>query len=323
MLRRSRVWLVIGGLVAAAVIYELFGRFIAYTDDAYVRSDLVTVAPLVTGRIVAVHVVDNQPVQAGDALISIDQEPFRLLVAQKTAEVAEAAALIAGDQNAIAAAEDLVRSASSAADFAHKSQVRDTTLSSNADISVQTLDQANDVLRRADAALAAAQANVQRAKSEAATHQATQARAKAELDTARWQLERTQVIAPTDGTINNLTVRAGDTAVADVPLIGIVDAHAWRIIANYKQDRLPSFALGGTAWIWLDSHPWHFYRARIAGIARGISRSPDQEKLLPYVAPTTDWIRLQRRFPVTLTLVDPPPDLTLYMGADARAIVFP
>jgi Fusaric acid resistance protein family len=40
------------------------------------------------------------------------------------------------------------------------------------------------------------------------------------------------------------------------------------------------------------------------------------------VAPTTDWIRLQRRFPVTLVLVDSPPDLTLYMGADARTIIF-
>ncbi|MGM4876409.1 hypothetical protein AB7645_34860 [Bradyrhizobium sp. 956_D2_N1_5] len=46
-------------------------------------------------------------------------------------------------------------------------------------------------------------------------------------------------------------------------------------------------------------------------------------RLLNYVAPTTDWIRLKRRFPVTLTLVDPPPDLRLYMGADARVVVLP
>ena len=45
--------------------------------------------------------------------------------------------------------------------------------------------------------------------------------------------------------------------------------------------------------------------------------------LLPYVAPTTDWIRLQRRIPVTIVLVDPPPDGTLYMGADARTVILP
>jgi multidrug efflux system membrane fusion protein len=86
---------------------------------------------------------------------------------------------------------------------------------------------------------------------------------------------------------------------------------------------LRKFTIGGEAWVWLDSQPWRLHRARIAGIARGISRDPDAEKLLPYVAPTTDWIRLQRRFPVTLTLVDPPPDLNLFMGADARTVIFP
>jgi multidrug efflux system membrane fusion protein len=45
--------------------------------------------------------------------------------------------------------------------------------------------------------------------------------------------------------------------------------------------------------------------------------------LLNYVSPTTDWIRLQRRFPITLTLVDPPGDLKLYMGADARVLILP
>jgi membrane fusion protein, multidrug efflux system len=64
-------------------------------------------------------------------------------------------------------------------------------------------------------------------------------------------------------------------------------------------------------------------RAKIAGIARAIGRHPTPGGLLPYVAPATDWIRLQRRFPVTLTLVDPPEDLKLYMGADARVVILP
>ena len=71
------------------------------------------------------------------------------------------------------------------------------------------------------------------------------------------------------------------------------------------------------------SEPWHLHRAKVTGIARGISREPAPGLLLPYVAPTTDWIRLQRRFPVTLTLTDPPEELKLYMGADARVLILP
>jgi multidrug efflux system membrane fusion protein len=115
----------------------------------------------------------------------------------------------------------------------------------------------------------------------------------------------------------------GDTAQADVPLIGIVDARAWRIVANFKESYIRGFAVGSTAWVSLDSNPWHLRRAKVTGIARGISREPVPNRLLNYVAPTTDWIRLKRRFPVTLTLVDPPPDLRLYMGADARVVVLP
>jgi multidrug efflux system membrane fusion protein len=106
-------------------------------------------------------------------------------------------------------------------------------------------------------------------------------------------------------------------------MIGIVDANAWRIMANYKQYYIRSFRVGGEAWVWLDSSPWHLHRARITGIARGFSRDPQAPMLLPYVAPTTDWIRLQRRIPVTIVLIDPPPDGVFYMGADARTVIFP
>ncbi|HEY2540949.1 MAG TPA: hypothetical protein VGI28_15860, partial [Stellaceae bacterium] len=72
----------------------------------------------------------------------------------------------------------------------------------------------------------------------------------------------------------------------------------------------------------LDSYPWHVHRAVVQGIARGISRRQTPNTLLPYVEPTTDWIRLERRFPVTFVLRDPHPDVILHMGSDARTLIF-
>jgi multidrug efflux system membrane fusion protein len=322
MTRRTRVALVGGGLLTGFVLYELVTSFVAYTNDAYVRSDLIGVAPEVTGRIVAVHVVDNQTVRKGDLLVTIDPTPFQLVVAQKQAEIEEARAQVAADQDTIAAAQDALTAATAAFEFARVTQERTARLTSTGDVSRQQLDQANDNLQRAQAEVSSEQAAIAKAHATADLHRAVQARAEAEMATAQWELSRTHMAAPADGTINNLTVRVGDTAQENVPLIGIVDAHAWRIIANYKQDYIRGFELGRTAWVWLDSQPWHFHRARIDGIARGISRDAEPSKLLPYVAPTTDWIRLQRRFPVTITLVDPPPSLKLYMGADARTVIF-
>ncbi len=198
-----------------------------------------------------------------------------------------------------------------------------TTLASAQDVSRAEVDQATDTVRRANAARDSARQAVDQAQAGLAQHEASLSRAKADLALAEWQLARTKLVAPTTGTVTSLTLRVGDTAQVDVPLIGIVDAKAWRIIANYKEGYIRGFAVGGTTWISLDSSPWHLRRARIAGIARGISRDPVPNRLLNYVPPTTDWIRLQRRFPVTLTLLDPPPDLKLYMGADARVLVLP
>jgi len=322
----TRGWcvaLVVAAVLGVVACYELATYFVAYTDDAYVRSDLIAVTPQVTGRIIAVQVVDNQTTRGGEPLVTIDPEPFELVIAQKKAEIAEATAQVDADHDAITAAQADADAAQARADLARATQRRMTALSSSGTVSRETLDKANDDLRSAEAVEAASAAAIARARSLATMHQAAQARAQAEMARAQWQLARTQVAAPGDGTISNLTIRIGDNAEANVPLIGIVDAHAWRVIANYKQSYLRELHVGQTAWIWLDSQPWHFHRARIAGIGRGISRDPAPEKLLPYVAPTTDWIRLQRRFPVTLTFDELPVDFSLYMGADARVVIFP
>ncbi|MGC1408661.1 MAG: HlyD family secretion protein [Acetobacteraceae bacterium] len=323
MTRRKRVLLVAGGLFAAAWLYEGLTRIVAYTNDAYVRSDLVAVAPLVTGQIVAIHVADNQPVKRGDRLISIDPVPFQLALTEQQAEIDRAEAQLAVDRDDVNAAVDSYNGATADANFARETLQRTASLARTSDATQAQLEQANNAMARSQTVAAARQADIARSRALLAVHEAALAAARAAQATAQWQLARTEIVAPVDGTINNLNLQPGDMARADQALIGIVDAKTWRIIANYKQSYLPLFHIGDTAWVWLDSHPWHFHRARIAGIARGISRSENEAALLPYVAPTTDWIRLQHRFPVTITLIDPPPDLTLYMGADARTVIFP
>ncbi len=323
MTRRRRIGIAAAVVVGIFVLYEVVTSFVAYTADAYVQSDLVAVAPQVSGRIIAVSVVDDQTVRKGDRLATIDPVPFQLVADQHRAELAEATAQVAADQDMIAAAQDALKGALAAQTYARDNHTRVADLARAEDVSAEDLQKAEDDLRQADARVEAGQAAIQRAQATASMHQAAQARATAELATAEWQLSRTNLVAPANGTVTNLTVRPGDTAQVDVPLIGIVDADAFRIIANFKQSFIRGFSEGDAAWVWLDSEPWHLHRARVAGVARGISRDPTPDRLLPYVSPTTDWIRLQRRFPVTVKLVDAPPDLKLYMGADARVLILP
>jgi multidrug efflux system membrane fusion protein len=318
-----KILLALAVVLVLFVAWETLTTFVAYTDDAYVRSNLVAFAPQVTGHVVGVHVRDNQAAHRNDLLISIDPVPFQLTFDARKAKLQEAQAQANAARDQVTVAQDTLQAAVAARDLAAATQRRTRALSADSFASRQTLDTATASMQRAEADVESAQAGIARAQRMVAASEAAIAVAQADLATAEWELSRTKVYAPVDGTINNLTVEVGDTARADVPLIGIVDAAAFRIVANYKQSYIRNFRVGGTAWVWLDSYPWHFFRARIQGIARGINRNETLPTLLPYVAPTTDWIRLQRRFPVTLTLEERPPGDWLFMGADARVVIFP
>jgi multidrug efflux system membrane fusion protein len=320
--RLRRVVTVGGTLLFLFVAWETFTYFIAYTDDAYVRSDLVAVAPEITGPIVAVHIVDNQPIRKGDRLVTIDPVPFQLEANQRQAQIDESAALLRVAQEELSTAKAAFDQATSSHTYAAQEQSRYADLAKNSYAPRAELDKWNDELQRAAAAMTIAQTAISKAQTNISVQQAALDLAKAQMATAQWKLGKTEIVSPADGTITNLTVRVGDTGTQNIPLIGIVDANAWRIMANYKQYYVRSFKVGDEAWVWLDSAPWRFRRARITGIARGFARDPQAPMLLPYVAPTTDWIRLQRRIPVTIVLLDPPPDGVLYMGADARTVIF-
>src|SRR5258708_18181421 len=65
---RRRVLLVLSAIILALVLYWASGYVFAYTDDAYVTYDFVDDAPYISGRIVSMHIVVNQPEKNGDLL---------------------------------------------------------------------------------------------------------------------------------------------------------------------------------------------------------------------------------------------------------------
>ena len=263
---RRRVLLTLGAIVLAFGLYWASSYLFAYTDDAYVTSDFVSVAPYVGGRIISVNIVDNQAVAKGSVLAEIDQTPFRLALNEKQAKRTEAEAQLAVDRDLIASAQAQRDDAAARERLASDNLRRTTPVAAAGFASRQALDTATAQEQEAKAALADAETAIAKAKQTLALHQATVATITAEIAVVQWQLDQTKLLAPTDGTITNLTLRVGDQAVENAPLIGLVDAHAWRIFANYKESVIRHMRVGGTAWVWLDTYPWHVHRARIQGM---------------------------------------------------------
>jgi multidrug efflux system membrane fusion protein len=316
-----RRWLVVL-LCVAAIVYFGIDHVVLYTDDAYVQSDFVPIAPEVDGVVQSLAVTDNQSVKTGDRLLQLDPEPFRLAFALKQEQVAAAVADMQEKTAAAAVIASQIDSSSAALHLAQQTYDRVKSLASDQIVSREQMDSATEGLRAAQDRLAQAHAQAGVAARQVDMAKVAVEAAKAGQAIAAYDLSRTAINAPVDGYVTNLTLRPGVYAKVGSPLIGLVDLNRFRITANFKEYAAASLEPGTPVWIWLDSHAWHVFRGRVASVGRGIARDNSPGLLLPYVAPTTNWIRLLRRLPVTIVFDPPVPRDELYMGADARVLVF-
>lgn len=71
---------------------SLYGHFYVNTEDAYVNAHVVQITPRITGKVVNLHVTNNQYVKKGDPLFDIDLEPYQVSVDAAQAEYALASA---------------------------------------------------------------------------------------------------------------------------------------------------------------------------------------------------------------------------------------
>ncbi len=84
---------IIGGVILlAAVGFWLYSRGYESTDDAQVDGHLNGVTARIDGDVKAVHVEENQSVQAGDLLVELDPRDYQVAVEQAQAQLLKAQA---------------------------------------------------------------------------------------------------------------------------------------------------------------------------------------------------------------------------------------
>ena len=111
---RLRVWLALAALLlvlaGAGSGYWWLSRGQVSTDDAFIDGNVVALAPQIGGRVTALHIADNEQVQASQLLVEIDPSPFEAALAQARANLAAAEA----SRSAAAADLELTRAATAA-----------------------------------------------------------------------------------------------------------------------------------------------------------------------------------------------------------------
>jgi len=304
------------------------GRFLVITDDAYVRADVVTIAPRVAGTINAVTVADNQWVQAGTVLARIDESDFRQRVEQAEgamqsaeAEVAAQQARIANldaraaqQQGVIAQAAAELSARQSGSRLASQEYRRQVLLSRQQVTSEQILQSAQAAARRASAelggsreGLAVARAQLPVLSTERAGAVADLAKAQgglrragAVLAAAQLDLSRTVVRAPASGRIGQRSVRAGHYVEAGTPLMALVPADTY-VIANCKETQTRHIRPGQSVRIAVDALGGEYLRGHVESLAPA---SGAQFALLPPDNATGNFTKIVQRMPLRIR-IDP------------------
>lgn len=320
-LLRHPVLLIVGTIVGLFALYEISVRFVAYTGDAYVMSDIVVISSEIEGPVSRLAVQNNQSVAANQLLFEIERTPYALKVQEAQAALAQAKADLDLANDEVAAARANLSSMLAVQTNAQDQLTRVKTLEKEGYSPEATLDVATRDVATAAANVAAAEAQLSVATRRVAVAGAVIGSAEAALGKAQYDLSKTVMSAPEPGRITPFTVRQGDYLRTGTPVLAIVTERRRRVVANMSERHLARIRVGQRVLLTLGSDPWVLHLGRVSGIAGGVSRSPDNPQVVPYVEPTTDWVRLPRRFPIEVTLDDWPEDLGLFNGADARVLI--
>lgn len=280
---------IIGILVAHFIIDALKYQS---TDDAYVETTTVSVAPKVSGELIKVYVTDNQPVKEGDLIAEIDPVDYEIKLEQASAKYER---MLLNQKNAKA---NLAASKSNI-ETAKKDLDRYTKLYAEGAVSKQTLDMAQ-------AKYDAAQANLTNSEQAILSGESSKVadadlkELKAKKDEAQKDLDYTKIYAPQDGTITSRRAEKGMYVNVGAPLCVIVPNKVW-VVANFKENQLNGMKPGQEVDIKVDTYPNKIFKGKVDSIQRS---SGAKSSLFPPENAVGSFVKIVQRIPVKIVFTE-------------------
>lgn len=312
-------------LLIAGGLYWLSLQGQVSTDNAYVQQDQIAVSTEVGGQIVEVAVKDGETVAKGALLFRIDPEPYRLQIAQANAAIAQAQANVTALSNSsdlsgasIAAAREDIAFAQ--ANFARKDALykKGFVTKTEHDAAEHAIQQAREELRMAQAQRSEAAAKLARGAAVPGKNPQVAA-AEAQRATARLNLRRTEVRAPTAGTVSQADrLQVGQQIVQGLPVVTIVESGESYVEANFKETDLAEMRVGQPAEIRVDAYPDLVLRGRVVSIGAGTG---SEFSVLPAQNATGNWVKVTQRVPVRIAIEGESPR-QLIAGLSTEVTVF-
>jgi membrane fusion protein (multidrug efflux system) len=336
-------------VIAAAVVGGLYAHHAAgfeSTDDAQLDGDIVPVRGKLVGYLAEVRFHDNQKVRKGDTLAVYETTDLKAQLDGALARLAASRAATGATRNgrlsadfatgaagfSTAAARETVTGAEARELQTRNDLARLAALHAQGAATAQALDAATAAHTTALAQLQSARAQ-EKALASQRSGAGTQAEAQAlqvkaglsreteattQVASARENLSKAYVLAPSDGIVSKKAVEPGQMVAAGAAFCMLVpDRDLW-VTANFKETQLDRLSAGQEVGIEVDAYP----DVRLEGVVESFAGATGARfALLPADNASGNFIKVTQRVPVRirLTRIENPRNKPLVPGLNVLA----
>ena len=292
------------GVAATGWFYFTGGRYVE-TDNAYVKADKTTIGAEVSGRVLHVAVKENQHVNKGDLLFSVDPKPYELAVAQAKSELNNTVIDLKTIKSQYQSKLANIAVSKSQLAYAQREEGRLHRLNGPGYVSASDMDGAHQKTLLMALEVNMLQKQLQEVADSfggditvAVEQHPRYKKALAELNTAKNQLNHVNEYAPSSGTITKVLQTGEYVQNGTTAMLLVSDSNLY-IEANFTEKELTNIRNNEPAEISVDYAPgvkWH-------GTVSSISPATGAEyAVIPAENATGNWVKVTQRVPVRIQL---------------------
>jgi multidrug resistance efflux pump len=326
----------VGAIVVLVLIlfsltwYFVSDRLTPHTSQARVQAFVVPVAAEVAGKVLKVHVKNNDEVQPGQALFDIDSEPYAIALQRARSDYESVRRSFNASGLTVEAAQAGLQAANAQLVYAQQDAKRLEQIYAEdpGAISLRRVQNSQATLIAAVSQKKAAEADLQRAREGAGERSENNAQlvsARSAVEKAELDLKRTKVVAPSRGVVNDLRTDVGQYAQPGAPAMTLIAVHDLWINADMTENNLGNIKPGDPVDVVLDVMPGEVLKGRVRSVGGGVGTGqPPQAGALPKIENSRDWLRQAQRFPVAVEF-DPAEAKRLHavrIGGQANVLVY-
>ena len=319
-----------GAALVVFIWYVIADRSTPFTFNARVKAVVTPVIPRVSGTLIEVPAINARYLEAGSLLAKIDPRPYELVLQRRRAELDSAIQATGASSAEVERAQAQLTRAQAHLDNTRIKTARWLELEQKELISVAEADEARAALKDAEGAVTVATADLEGARQRLGSDGSDNPRVRvalANLAEAEFDLAYTELRAPADGGVVNLSVAAGAQAQAGQPLMNFVDARNIWIEAYMTENNVGLILPGNEVDVLLDVHPGRVFKGRVDSVVSAAYHDDQGADGLPNPQSTTKWLRDPQRFPVRIVLPEyqvgnVEDDVKLFVNGQADVIVY-